>query len=407
MAGRFTASVSSGRALVITLVSNLVVIDAHAVMVLPQPRSNILVPRQSDSIAPTCNWPVQGATPPLCTDGTKLGGFGNAGKVANRGCGGAANNDPSTQGWPAAPGTTNTAGRIPRPSTAYVAGASVDVSWAITVPHQRDILDGGVRIALHYSETDSFDCNVLADRVQAGPDIPDQNTEPPQEVTVSVDLPPDKYCDYCVLQFMWAAKNDDGFYISCADIAITTNGLIKTEQEYNSFIGTTHTEEETGELPRNRNYVKPEQYSCSTSVGGSSDNGGVVATVVILLLLAACGGAGFMYYKNNSGVGGGSGPPPPSGGRGGGSSLPAGWREVPDPASGQSYYVNDGTGQTTWERPKASGGGGGAIPPPPGGLSGAAALPPGWAAQTDPASGRTYYVHSASGTTSWEVPSYA
>ena len=32
---------------------------------------------------------------------------------------------------------------------------------------------------------------------------------------------PNKTCDYCVLQWLWAAREDGGFYISCADIAIT------------------------------------------------------------------------------------------------------------------------------------------------------------------------------------------
>ncbi|EJK46801.1 hypothetical protein THAOC_34514 [Thalassiosira oceanica] len=34
-------------------------------------------------------------------------------------------------------------------------------------------------------------------------------------------------------------------------------------------------------------------------------------------------------------------------------SLPPGWFSVPDPSSGETYYVNEKTEETTWERPKA------------------------------------------------------
>ena len=203
---------------------------------------------------------------------------------------------------------------------------------------------------------------------------------------------------------MWAAEDDDGFYISCADVAITSTGLLPN---YNPA---TLVQESQNELPINPTYVRPPTATCRSSRGSGGDdaNGGVIATIIILVLLAVGAGVGYLYYKNKSedggsgyGSGGGIPPPPPGSGPGGGA-LPAGWREVPDPASGRSYYVNDTTGETTWEKP-SGGGGGGAIPPPPG----TAALPAGWRASVDPSSGRTYYVHAESGTTSWELPSYA
>ena len=43
-------------------------------------------------------------------------------------------------------------------------------------------------------------------------------------VSTAITLPNNKTCDYCVLQWVWAARNDNGFYVSCADIAITANG---------------------------------------------------------------------------------------------------------------------------------------------------------------------------------------
>ena len=37
---------------------------------------------------------------------------------------------------------------------------------------------------------------------------------------------PDKECDYCTLQWVWAAEQDGGSYIGCADIAIKANGQL-------------------------------------------------------------------------------------------------------------------------------------------------------------------------------------
>jgi len=367
------------------------VVEPHAIMTHPPPRTNIVVP-------PDCNWLLPRDSPGGCSTGTKLPGYGNAIRTADGSCGGVGNNDPGAQGWPIT-------GQMPRPDFVAIAGASIEVKWALTIPHRADIRTRGVRVALHYANTDSFDCNVLVDNVGAGPDRPDaevmdNNGAPdPWEMGVVVDIPPDKTCDYCVLQFMWAAENDDGFYISCADLAITgPSEQQKSLTEYAAL------PPERGELPNNPGYVRPSSYTCVSNQGTEEDNGGVIATVVVFLLLAVGCGFGFIYYKRKQNEGGSSTygggvamPSPPAGGGGG---LPPGWREVPDPSSGRSYFVNDSTGETTWERPK---GGGPPMPPAPPGQG----LPPGWTASQDPTTGRTYYVHAASGTTSWEVPSYA
>ena len=44
------------------------------------------------------------------------------------------------------------------------------------------------------------------------------------EMSQLLTLPAGKTCSYCVLQWMWAARQDGGFYIGCADIAITEDG---------------------------------------------------------------------------------------------------------------------------------------------------------------------------------------
>lgn len=35
---------------------------------------------------------------------------------------------------------------------------------------------------------------------------------------------PQKTCNYCTIQFAWAARSDGGFYLGCADISVTANG---------------------------------------------------------------------------------------------------------------------------------------------------------------------------------------
>lgn len=71
--------------------------------------------------------------------------------------------------------------------------------------------------------------------------------------------------------------------------------------------------------------------------------------------------------------------------------LPDGWTEHPDAASGNSFYYNAGTGETTWERPKPA-------------AAAASPLPDGWTEHLDAASGRTFYFKEATGETSWEKP---
>ena len=130
------------------------------------------------------------------------------------------------------------------------------------------------------------------------------------------------------------------------------------------------------------------------------------------------------------------------------SELPSGWTEAFDAASGNTYYVNSADGTTSWERPAADNVDGlnladsgntedkrlSEMPPVDElvdvGEQGAVPvsapvdedqkeelaedspvvddiisdLPPGWTEAVDTASGNTYYVNSADGTTSWERP---
>ena len=96
------------------------------------------------------------------------------------------------------------------------------------------------------------------------------------------------------------------------------------------------------------------------SGGGGSGGGSTTAIVLVLLVVAAAGG--YYYYKKNQGEQAGAGgdvtmtsvPPPPAPGQEGYTappSLPDGWQEMKDPNSGQAYFYNSQTGESTWVRP--------------------------------------------------------
>eukprot|EP00937_MAST-01D_sp_MAST-1D-sp2_P000250 g250.t1 len=83
-----------------------------------------------------------------------------------------------------------------------------------------------------------------------------------------------------------------------------------------------------------------------------------------------------------------------------------GWVERRDPIRRCSYYVNEQTGERSWERP-------GALKGAPSATAGTvdaavdtagAAEDHGWVEKTDPNSKRKYWVHSATGKSTWEQP---
>ena len=92
------------------------------------------------------------------------------------------------------------------------------------------------------------------------------------------------------------------------------------------------------------------------------------------------------------------------------SALAAGWTTASDPVTGRTYYVETSSGRTSWHRPTddvtcsgtsaASGTGSAAVS----GTSRGAALAPLWSTAIDPITGKTYYVHTNSGATRWDNP---
>lgn len=88
--------------------------------------------------------------------------------------------------------------------------------------------------------------------------------------------------------------------------------------------------------------------------------------------------------------------------------LPPGWFAAVDEGSGDTYYCNEATGETTWDVPTEP-----AIEEnqnaSPGNNPNQAPtsdddLPPGWFAVADPSSGDDYFVHEESGETTWDRP---
>ncbi|GMY19781.1 polyglutamine-binding protein 1, partial [Fagus crenata] len=76
--------------------------------------------------------------------------------------------------------------------------------------------------------------------------------------------------------------------------------------------------------------------------------------------------------------------------------LPLGWVESKDPASGASYYYNEKTGKSQWERPV----GASAVTQHPSPLP----LPEGWVEALDETTGHKYYYNTKTHVSQWKHP---
>lgn len=89
----------------------------------------------------------------------------------------------------------------------------------------------------------------------------------------------------------------------------------------------------------------------------------------------------------------------------GGVGLPPGWEQVADPTTGNPYYCNRATGESSWTVPVAAAPVVAVAPVAAApALLAVAGLPEGWEAANDPASGKQYYFKRATGETQWTVP---
>eukprot|EP01051_Picozoa_sp_SAG22_P016355 SAG22_NODE_2294_length_2748_cov_1.243488_3_plen_159_part_00 len=81
--------------------------------------------------------------------------------------------------------------------------------------------------------------------------------------------------------------------------------------------------------------------------------------------------------------------------------IPPGWAAKTSRTTGEVYFVNEETGESTWELPSAEGGGDGGS----GGSGGEGAAAGGWTTRTSQSTGDTYYFNTVTGATQWDPPS--
>jgi len=78
------------------------------------------------------------------------------------------------------------------------------------------------------------------------------------------------------------------------------------------------------------------------------------------------------------------------------------WISEVDPTSGKTFYVNESTGETTWQVPFGFGTSSATTTASAAPAAAAAASP--WISEVDPASGDTFYVNESTGVTTWQKP---
>ena len=93
--------------------------------------------------------------------GVKLEPFSDARVAANQGC-----------GITGVTGTNNGAAyTVQRPTQAFRKGTNVQIQWSLTIPHNDDRIDTGIRVAVHFGPGDSFECNILTGGLEGDPDF--------------------------------------------------------------------------------------------------------------------------------------------------------------------------------------------------------------------------------------------
>jgi len=99
------------------------------------------------------------------------------------------------------------------PTATYNAGDDISITWDTTLVHTNA---PGVRIAVSYSSSDSFNQNILAD---FGVDVGGKGYH-----NFTVTLPSGKTSNNAIIQWIWDSSSDNGYYLECADVKIVNSG---------------------------------------------------------------------------------------------------------------------------------------------------------------------------------------
>jgi len=261
------------------------------------------------------------------------------------------------------------------------------VNWTMTLPHALDVLDTGVRIALHYGTGPGqrfadnilggeLDGDALGTPIAASPAAAGQG----DVISQTVRLPTGVTCDYCTLQWVWAARNDNGFYIGCTDLAITADGALPDfdalppaqRQEGNVLadlpgeVSPVTGGDGDGSLVGGPADPLAAEEDCGIGAGGGFGVGTLIGLVFTPLFLIFYGKyqqptserfsrqsrdrdatRDSVEMPSTACVTHTATPPPPSSAAG----LPEGWAEMHDEATQRIYYYHTASGEASWTRP--------------------------------------------------------
>jgi len=167
-------------------------------------------------------------------------------------------------------GTESQPGKI---TAIYAPGATVTVSWDITIAHQAA---PGVRVALRdTSKGESFSDHILQAFTTTNADGIDVGSTTGVK-TLAVTLPANLECECCQLQWIWESTTDGGFYVDCADITISSTATATP------------------------NLVDGQMCMMGGASSTAEDGGGGGgAAVGVLGAAAVIGAAGFAFYKKD------------------------------------------------------------------------------------------------------------
>jgi hypothetical protein len=242
------------------------------------------------------------------------------------------------KGGPCGPGGYDDVSPVPASNklTTYHAGDTVQVQWAVTVPHT-----GFFRVAVAKDRSELMDPNLMPDAncnfttpIKNPPDLPVlADNIPTSTTTVDVKLPADLTCDKCTLQvIMWMTNHPQGcIYYHCADLQILPADAGQAGGAADAGVAGSGAAGAGGSSGAGAGGGNPGSSGGSGAMGGGSGamgsgSGGAAAGLGVGVATGGVGGTGLAGSTGGfgavSGSGGSSGPAAKRGG--GCSAMPRG-----------------------------------------------------------------------------------